>query len=420
VRPTRSLIAAAALAAAAALLPGTLSVWIDEEGHTYLTDGSAPPSAGARRMDPEELSLAWDGEVLGEPLLGESESSQDRYLRELRAARQDLHLGELQSALRRLRRLSRTHPERPEAPWLLVQVERSRGRLEAARAILASMLSLATPLDDRWRSAADRMLVELDEELELASNRGGVREARLTAKSENFYLHYDHEFAGRAYGEHVTELLEAARLGARSTLGRTLARPLDVFIYTRGHYLDAYEHRFGFATVGFYDGAIHAVSSRQPEADLLALLAHEYAHAVFQESLGSHRPFFLNEGIADREEERLRGRPRLAREEWRRLLDAVRSDDWIPLSQLVAGFGSLEGRRALLAYLESRATVELLEERSPGIIARWLARCAGGAPWEAALEAESGADTDGLDAALRHAVRDRFPADPLLGPSSSH
>ena len=411
---SRLLFAVAVLGVAAVLLPGTLSVWIDEEGHTYLTDGSGPPASGARLMDPEDLSLAWDGKVLGEPLQGEAESSRDRYLRDLRAARQDLALGEIQSALRRLRRLHRARPERPEAPWLLVQLERSRGRLEAARETLVAMLSVAVPLDDRWRSAAERMLVELDEELELSRSRGGSRQPRLTAQSQNFYLHYDHEFAGRAYGEHVTGLLEAARLRASATLGRTLGRPLDVFIYTRGHYLDSYEHRFGFATVGFYDGAIHAVSSRQPEDDLLALLVHEYAHAVFLESLGSHRPFFLNEGIADREEERLRGRPRVSREEWRRLLDAVRSDDWIPLRQLIAGFGSLEGRRALLAYLESRAAVELLQERSPDLISRWLARCDRGTAWEEALRAESGWDTDALDAALREAVRDRFPADPLL------
>jgi hypothetical protein len=276
------------------------------------------------------------------------------------------------------------------------------------------MLGVAAPLDDRWRAAAERMLAELDEELALARAEDGVRGPRLTARSENFYLHYDHEFAGRAYGDRVTELLEAARLQAGAALGRALARPLDVFIYTRGHYVERFQHKFGFATIGFYDGSIHAVSSRQPTNDLLALLAHEYVHAVFEESLGSHRPFFLNEGIADREEERLRGRPGLSRGEWRRLLDAERSDTWIPLRQLVPGFGGLEGRRALLAYLESRAATELLVEREPRLIGRWLARCAAGEPWEAALSAEAGWDTDGLDAALRAAVRDRFPPDPLI------
>jgi hypothetical protein len=43
-----------------------------------------------------------------------------------------------------------------------------------------------------------------------------------------------------------------------------------------------------------------------------------------------------------------------------------------------------------------------------------IARCDRGTAWEKALRAESGWDTDALDAALRKAVRDRFPADPLL------
>jgi hypothetical protein len=397
-------------------IPGKLSVYVDESGRAWLTDGSKPPTAGARRLQPDEVSIAWNGKWLGPPLDVPSDAStqEDRYLRELRAARQDLELGQVRSAVRRLRRLVRQHPAAPEAPWLLAQVERSRGRLESARSALAGMLSVLAPLDDDWRGAAERMLVELDDELVLT--RTGAREARprLTAQSANFLLHYDHEFAGRDFGERVTDLLEDSRLHVRDSLGRALGRPLDVFVYTRGHYLDVHQHRFGFATVGFYDGAIHAVSSRQPEADLRALVVHEYTHAVFKETVGTHRPFFLNEGIADRAEERLRGRERLSREEWWRLVDALRAGTWLPLVRLVPGFGGLQGQRALLAYLESRAAVELLEERSEGVVARWLARCARGEGWEVALVAESGWNVLQLDAALREEVRSRFPRNPLL------
>jgi hypothetical protein len=77
------------------------------------------------------------------------------------------------------------------------------------------------------------------------------------------------------------------------------------------------------------------------------------------------------------------------------------------------GFGGLKGKRALLAYLESRAAVEMIEDHHPGAIARWLNRCADGVPWERALRAETGWGTWGLDHALRDSVRSRFPADPL-------
>ena len=150
-------------------------------------------------------------------------------------------------------------------------------------------------------------------------------------------------------------------------------------LYTRAHYLEAYQHRFGFATVGFYDGAIHVVSAKRPRNELYALVAHEYVHALFKDATGSHQPFYLNEGIADRAEEAARGRPQLSREEWRRLVEALRADEWIPLDSLVQGFSGLKGAQALLAYLESRAAIELIETRRPGAIAAFLAACAGGA-----------------------------------------
>ena len=275
------------------------------------------------------------------------------------------------------------------------------------------LLSGTSPLDGRWRAAAERKLAELDEELALARAGSGQGGARPSLRTADFHLRYDHAFAGRAYGDQVIELLEGARDRVRETLGRTLGRPLEVHVYTRGHYLEQYRHRFGFATVGFYDGAIHAVSSRQPRRDLLALLAHEYVHAVFKETLGTHRPFFVNEGIAEREEDRIRGRPRLPRGEWRRLLDALRERSWIPLSELVPGFGTLQGKRAQLAYLESRAAIEFLEGRYPGFVARWLGRCDAGERWERALQLETGWLAGELDAALREDVQSRFPPDPL-------
>ena len=94
----------------------------------------------------------------------------------------------------------------------------------------------------------------------------------------------------------------------------------------------------------------------------------------------------------------------------------LRDDQWIPLSSLVEGFAGLEGKRALLGYLESRAAVELIETRHAGAIARWLRRCSHGEPWEAALAAETGWNTAGLEHALQSEVRSRFPAldDPVL------
>jgi hypothetical protein len=408
---------AAALGLAAALLPGLVSVWVDEHGHVYLTDRPEPPPGAQRRLDPEELALVWNGQARGEPLERGSSSvaDADRYLASVLAARSDILRGELDRGLRALRRLWRESPGRPEAGYLLALVERHRGRLEAAHATLQAVLATPAELPPAWLETATRLRAELDQEIALAQGGQDWEQRRLV--TDNFRISYDHQFAGRAYGEHVAQVLERVRAHMLAELGLALARPLEVKLYTRGHYLQRYEHRFGFATVGFYDGTIHVVSARHPRDELFALLVHEYGHALFLEALGSHQPFFLNEGICDREEERVRGRRQLSRGEWRQLLEALREQRWIPFESLVRGFSGLSGERALLAYLESRAAVELIESRRRGAIGRWLSRARDGEPWERALSAETGWDMAGLQRALQDEVLSRFVADPLASGS---
>ena len=398
----------------AALLPSEVAVWVDREGHTWLTDRELP-APGAERVSPENLAIQWNGRRIGEPLpRGTSSSNEDdRYLSAVLAARADVERGDLQVGLRALRRLQRDQPTRPEAALLLAQVERHRGRLEPARDALDTVLSTASRVPDLWRDAATRERAEIEQELSLAKARDGQSWETRSLASAHFLVSFDHQFAGRAYGEQVVAVLEQARAAMQAQLGRELTQPLEVRLYTRAHYLEAYQHRFGFATVGFYDGAIHVVSAKRPRNELYALIAHEYVHALFKDATGSHQPFFLNEGIADRAEEAARGRPQLSREEWRRLLDALRNDEWIPLESLVQGFSGLKGAKALLAYLESRATIELIETRRPGAVAVFLDRCSTGESWQDALQAATGWDARGLERALQEEVRSRFTEDPL-------
>lgn len=399
-----------------ALLPGVVSVWLDRDGRALLTDRDRSAHEGLQPMRPDALAREWRGRWLGEPLepaAGASSSEGDRYARELDGALDDVRRGELKSGLRTLRRLAAREPGRPEAPWYLARIERARGRLLPAQEALDAALTVAGAMPPAWRGEAERLREDIERELAHASAHGSGGEARDSSDSAHFRVSYDHHFAGRDYGAGVLEILEQLRGQLADSLGRGLDRALEVRVYTRAQYLDAYQHRFGFATVGFYDGAIHVVSARQPRGELIALLAHEYTHAVFQEVLGGHEPFFLNEGIAEREEERVRGRDRLTRGEWRQLLDAIRDQSFVPLAELVEGFAGLQGERALLAYLESRAAVELLCERHPRAVPRWLDAIAAGAPWEQALVQVSGWNTEGLERALRRETESRFPPSPL-------
>ncbi|MBW2415797.1 MAG: hypothetical protein JRG76_14935 [Deltaproteobacteria bacterium] len=406
------LLATLGLLFAAVLLPGKLSVWVDDQGRPVLTNRDGPVEGGVE-LRPEDLSLR-GGEAAGDESVPRSSSAEeDRFRRELIGARDDIRRGELRRGLRELRRLQREHPSRPEPAWLVARVERRRGRLEPALEALDSALFTAAHMPPGWREAAEALRAEIRLELAHARSAPGEDARVAVEESSHFRISYDHGFAGRSYGESVLEMLERARLRLDGQLGAQLGRILDVRLYTRADYLEQYQHRFGFATVGFYDGSIHVVSARHPRDELYALLLHEYAHALFEDALGGHQPFFLNEGIADSEEERARGRERLPRSDWRRLLDASRDGSWIPLRAIVRGFGGLEGKRALLAYLESRAAVEWIEREQPGAIGRWLTRCKAGERWERALEAETGVDVNGLERALLREVRDRFPPDPL-------
>jgi hypothetical protein len=409
-------------AAFAGVLVGVVAAWIDPTGRTILSDDSEPPVEGAVRLDPSELPTLWEGRRLEEGAGGARPSSPSEGIveREVRTALDDLERGDPGGALGVVRRLHQAYPNRADLALALAEAERRRGRLEPARQILADLLATPLALQEPFESEARRALKELGEEIEVASLDGdGIQRS---VETSHFRLTYDHRLAGRAYGEEVARQIEGIRGRLSKTLGRTLSRKLEVQLYTRRQYVDAHQHRFGFSTVGFFDGVIHVVAGRHPRSELEALLTHEYAHALFEDALGGHRPFFLNEGVAEREEERVRGRTGLVRAQWWKLLEAIRMGTWIPLPRLVDGFGGLEETRAALAYLESRAAVELLEGRDPRAISRWLQRCAAGEPWQRALVAETGWDVAGLDGALREDVRARFPEITLraaISPQSS-
>jgi hypothetical protein len=393
---------------------GVVTIWVDPEGRALLTDRESPPSPGAVPTTVEALAESWrEGSVTGPRVEGSDSSlSEDRLAREVRIALEDLERGETRDALPVLRRLHREHPGHAEVALALADLERRRGRLEVAEEVLEELLTTPAGLREASESRARRTLSEIRQQIEMDGLKGNGA-VRREVESPHFRVTYDHRLAGRVYGDRVIRLLEDVRTQLFESLGRTLSRPLEVKLYTRTHYLDAHRSRFPFATVGFFDGAIHLVTARHPQTELHALLAHEYAHALFQEALEGDVPFLLNEGIAERAEAAVRGQPALVRGDWWKLVDAIRSEEWIPLRKLVPGFGGLEGSRALLAYLEARAAVELIEDRRPGAIARWLERCAQGTGWEFSLLKETGWNVGTLDAALRAEVKGRFTADPL-------
>jgi hypothetical protein len=389
-------------------LPGKVGVWIDEKGQAVLSNSETAPTPSAHEVEAADLAARWRGKWEDVPL---ETPSADPVSRNLATLSDDLRRGDRRRGLRALRELQRDHPERADVAWMLAQVELSRGRPEAALEALDAALSLAVEMPDGWRDKAQALRQSIQGEIAHASAVSPGEPLRVQ-ESAHFRLRYDHPFAGRGDGDRVLQALESVRIKLEHDLGRTLPQPLEVRLYTRATYLKNYGHRFGFATVGFYDGAIHVVASRRPEPRLTALLTHEYTHALFLAALSGHEPFFMNEGLAQRQEERARGAGEIGASDWRALLDAQRGGDWLSLRSLVRGFAGLDADEARLAYLESRAAVGWIERRSPGAVGRWLARCSKGEGWEAALRAEISLGVEDLDKELRSDIEARFPAVP--------
>jgi len=397
-----------------------LYTWVDDEGRTHVTDDlqAVPPEARERVVsEGAGLEELWDDGLRGPPVAAEpgaSSAAEDRVVRLLRGAVDDLRRGEAARARVALESVLALEPGRAEAHWYLALLERARGHFGAAEAHLRSFLDGAGEDLEPWRASARRRLAELEDERRLADPDAAPGPLRMReSASRHFRIRYDASLAeARAgYVDRVAGYLEEARSRLGSWLGVYPAEPVHVLLYGKAAYLRAHGHRFSFRTVGFFDGRIHVVSAAHPAGELRALLHHEYTHALFRERVGSDRPLWLNEGLAEVAERRSRGLPPLSRAERFALRKQIASGAWIPLARLERGFGGLDDARARIAYLEATAAVAWLDAHTDARArGRLLALLGRGREVDAALEAVADRDTAGLEAALQQEIRGAFPA----------
>lgn len=406
------------IALLAAPAAAELWVWVDGEGRTHVTDDAAkvPGEARARDGGGAGLDALWGGRVRGPapaPAARGSSRTEDRAASLVRSALDDLQHGESGRAAAALEGALRADPGNVEAHWYLALLDRQRGRLDSSQRHLEAFLARAGDEHDDWRESARRRLAAVGDEKRLAAAQAAEGPLRLAAAaSPHFRIQYD-ERLGEAradYARTVTRYLEEAFEHARRRLGVAPAEPTGVVFYGKAAYLAAHQHRFSFPTVGFYDGRIHVASAAHPAGELRALLFHEYVHAVFAERTGGHRPFWLNEGLAELAERASSAQEPLSRRERAILHERIASGDWTPLGELVAGFGGLREGAARLAYLESTAAAAWVHARTtPSGIAALLDQLGAGAAPDAALRAAVGTDTAGVDAAVRAGIEAEFP-----------
>jgi tetratricopeptide (TPR) repeat protein len=394
-------------------------VWVDEDGHTHFTnDPAAVPDdvRGSGSPDWDETRALWDRWILGErtgtpPGAGGSEA--DRVTRLVRGAVRDLQRGETSRAAATLKSVVELDPTRAEAHWYLALLDRQRGRYDSSESHLRSFLSYADPSWKVHRASAEKRLQALDDERRLA-DRSRVRGEMLLVQREspNFRIRVDSELdrVRTDYATTALRYLEDARADVSVELGVEPDEPLGVVFYGRARYDQEHRHRFSFATVGFFDGRIHVASPAHPSGELRSLLFHEYTHALFREQTGGDRPYWLNEGLAERVERGSRRVPASTHSERASLRARIADDSWIPLHSIARSFSGLSNEDARIAYLEAVAATSWIEKRtSREQRAKLLARLGEGFSVDQALHEALGVDTDGLDAAVREEIRSEFP-----------
>jgi tetratricopeptide (TPR) repeat protein len=402
-------------------------VWVDDQGITHFTnDPEVVPDAlrhdGGSDLDSQRA--LWDRMILGERTrtpAGSGGSEADRITRLLRGAEGDLRRGETSRAAATLKSVVQLDPTRAEAHWYLALLDRQRGRYDASESHLRSFLGYAGESFARYRDSAERRLRALDDERRLAdaSSARGVLEL-IGRESPHFRIRVDvaldrvtTDYASTALG-----YLEDAHREVSRELGVEPEEPLGVVFYGRARYDQEHRHRFSFATVGFFDGRIHVASPAHPSGELRSLLFHEYAHALYREQTGGDRPYWFNEGLAERVERRSRRVPDSTHSERAALRARIATDTWIPLRSIARSFSGLSNEDARIAYLEAVIAADWIAERTTREDRRrLLSRLGEGFSIDQALHEVVGLDTDGLDQALREEIRAEFPEMVGLDPS---
>jgi hypothetical protein len=414
-----ALLALASLALGGSAAAETF-VWVDDHGVTHVTDDPAEvPQEVRSRLVPEGAARAglWGDGFRGPPVrtpAGSTSGDEDRVVRLLRAAVEDLARGDTARASSGLEAALRVSPSRPEAHWYLALLDRQRGRHESAEGHLRAFLASAGDGLEQWRVSAEQRLAALEDEKRLSAKQAASGPLRLVAiDSPHFRIRYDAALgdASADYVRTVVRYLEEARTHSEAELGLVPREATGVVLYGKAAYLKAHRARFSFPTVGFFDGQMHVVSAAHPAGELRALLFHEFTHAVYREQAGSDRPYWLNEGLAECAGRASRRQAGLSRSERELLRRRIEAGAWLPLRRLAPGFSGLGDEDARAAYLEATLAATWLAARTtPAQRASLLTRLGAGATDDEALRAVVGTDTDGVDAALRMEILREFPS----------
>jgi Flp pilus assembly protein TadD len=229
----------------------------------------------------------------------------------------------------------------PETLHLLGQVYYASGRLEQAIEVWWEALETGGG-DEKLAALVNRTMEELKVEQTMKNEVGS-----------NFVISYD----GRAHpelGEQVLEVLEAAY----NDIGRDLdfypQVQVPVLLYTQRDFSELTGSPDWSG--GLYDGKIRIPVGgvAAMNAQLRAVLYHEYVHVVVRYMTSGRCPVWLNEGLAEVAGRQHHDAP----------LDRLRrgqsGNGLIPFERLESSFAALPSEQAELAYQQSYSLVHYM------------------------------------------------------------
>jgi tetratricopeptide (TPR) repeat protein len=211
-------------------------------------------------------------------------------------------------------------------------------------------------------------------------------------ESSHFTLRYEGKQTSETLRGQLIATLEAEYDDLVRELGIAPRSSIAVVLYTDQTFFDVTQAPSWTGAVN--DGKlripIHGLTSVTPE--LARVLKHELAHSFINQLSAGRCPQWLNEGIAQAVE------PKSLASNGRRLAELFRTEHEIPFNAMEGSFMRFSGIEAVLAYDESLAAVQYINDTyGMSDVQRILQRLGEGSSTEAALRATIHSDYHQLD-----------------------
>lgn len=225
-------------------------------------------------------------------------------------------------------------------------------------------------------------------------------------ESSHFTLRFEGKQTSESLRRDILAVLESDYNDLVRDLGTVPRSSIPVVLYSEQAFFDV--TRAPAWTGAINDGKLRipvsGVSSVTPE--LAHVLKHELAHSFINQISGNRCPYWLNEGIAQLLE------PRTVDGYGNRLARLFRVQQEIPLNNLEGSFTRFSSVEASLAYAESLAAVQYINETySLSDLQRILERIGQGSSAEAALRSTIHSDYGQLEGEVGKYLVNKYGGD---------